>query len=112
MLFRSGFVQKKLESEKPDGYITDKVTFNIKKQKKLENGDIQLTLGGEILFSKSIHSDEITRALKGKGSDEGKSILQVQFGISQVAISINPPIPLIRDRMPFWQNHIRIELVR
>jgi len=107
-----GFVQKKLESEKPDGYITDKVLFNIKKQKKLENGDIRLTLGGEILFSKSINTDAITQALKGKGNDEGKSILQGEFGISQVAISINPPLPFIRDRMPFWQNHIRIELVR
>ncbi len=106
------FIQKKLESEKPNGFVTDNVSFNVKKQKKLENGDIQLTLGGEITFSKSMNTNVITKTLAGKSSEEGKSILKTQFGIGQVDITIDPQVPLVRDRIPFWQNHIRVELVR
>lgn len=106
------FVQKKLENDRPTGYLTDKVTFNVKKQKKLENGDIQLTLGGDIIFSKALDNNTIAKALTGKGSEEGQSILQSQFGITQVDIVINPPLPLIGERMPFWQDHIRIEFLR
>jgi hypothetical protein len=106
------FVQKKLESEKPSGFVTDKVAFNVKKQKKLENGDIQLTLGGEIVFSKALDTGVIIKTLVGKSSEEGQSILRSQFGISEVDIAINPPLPVIGERMPFWQDHIRVELLR
>ena len=107
-----GFVQKKLENEKPSGFVTDNVSFKVKKQKKLENGDIQLTLGGEITFSKSMNTNAITKTLVGKNSEEGKSILKTLFGIVQVDINIDPQFPLMRDRIPFWQDHIRVELVR
>lgn len=107
-----GFVQKKLENEKPSGFVTDNVSFKVKKQKKLENGDIQLTLGGEITFSKSMNTNVITKTLVGKNSEEGKSILKTLFGIVQADINIDPQFPLMGDRIPFWQDHIRVELVR
>ena len=106
------FVGKKLESEKPNGYETEKVDFIVNKQNKVANGDIQLTIGGEITFSKSINSKDIVKAITGKSSKEGKENIQSQFGVSQVEITITPQIPIIQDRLPFWQDHIRVELLR
>ena len=106
------FVAKKLESEKPQGFKTDSVNFTVKDQKKLASGDIQLVIGGEIVFSKSLNESMILTTVVGKSVQEGKGIIQSQFGISQVAVSIVPSVPFIKDRLPFWQNHIRVELIR
>lgn len=106
------FVEKKLEGEKPSGYKTETVVFSVKNQKTLETGDIQLTIGGEIVFSKLLNAKDISHAVTGKGSEEGKTIIKSQFGVTQVDFSISPAVPLIQDRMPFWQNHIRVELLR
>lgn len=106
------FVEKKLISEKPSGYETEKVTFTVKNQKKLENGDIQFTIGGEIVFTKSLNANNIAKTVVGKGKEEGKTLIQSQYGVTQIELNINPPFPLIQDWMPFWQDHIRIELLR
>ena len=106
------FVGKKLENEKPSGYKTDKVDFIVKKQTKLESGDMQLIIGGEVVFSKSLVVKDIATAIRGKASEEAKSIIQNQYGIVKVGLTINPPIPLIQDRIPFWSDHIRVELLR
>lgn len=106
------FVAKKLESEKPNGFVTKSVTFTVKNQKKLESGDIQFTIGGEIIFSKSLSEKDIIIAVVSKGVEEGKTIIRTQFGISEVELNIIPNLPLIQDRMPFWQDHIRVELLR
>lgn len=106
------FVAKKLESEKPSGYATKSVTFTVKKQKKLESGDIQFTIGGEIIFSKSLSGKDIITAVVGKGVEDGKTIIHSQFGISEVQLDVVPNLPLIQDRIPFWQDHIRVELLR
>jgi hypothetical protein len=106
------FVEKKLVSEKPNGYQTETVTFTVKNQKKLENDDIQFTIGGEILFVKSLNANDISKAGVGKGTGESKELIQSQFGVSEIELSVNPALPLIQDRMPFWQNHIRVELLR
>ncbi|MCX6732543.1 MAG: hypothetical protein NTV98_03305 [Candidatus Roizmanbacteria bacterium] len=106
------FVEKKLVSEKPAGYKTETVTFSVKNQKKLENGDMQFTIGGEILFVKSLNATDIAKTAVGKGGEEGKTIIQSQFGVTEVELSINPALPFIQDRMPFWQDHIRVELLR
>ena len=105
------FVAKKLESEKPDGFKTDTVTFTVKKQNKLKNGDMQLTIGGEIVFSKSLDVKDISKSVVGKGKEVGKALIESRYGVSQVEINISPPLPLIQDRIPFWQDHIRIELL-
>ncbi|MFH0773226.1 MAG: hypothetical protein V1922_02850 [bacterium] len=106
------FVEKKLESEKPNGYNTESVQFTVKKQKKLDSGDMQLTIGGEIVFNKSLTAKDIAKSVAGRSSGEARAIIQSKYGISQVELSINPPLPLIKDRMPFWQDHIRVELLR
>jgi len=106
------FVEKKLESEKPNGYKTETVNFTVKKQKKLENGDMQLTIGGEILFSKSLNATDISKSVVGKKSEEAKSIIKSQYGVTQVKLNIYPNIIFVKDIMPFWQDHIRVELLR
>ncbi|MCX6730578.1 MAG: hypothetical protein NTZ55_01910 [Candidatus Roizmanbacteria bacterium] len=106
------FVEKKLVSEKPDGYKTETVTFSVKNQKKLESGDMQFTISGEILFVKSLSATEIAKTAVGKSGEEGKTMIQSQYGVAEVELSINPSLPFIQDRMPFWQDHIRVELLR
>lgn len=106
------FIEKKLESEKPSGYKTDSVNFTVKDQKKLASGDMQLTIGGDIIFSKSLSATDISKSVVGKGSTEAETIIRSQYGVTQVELSISPALPLIKDRMPFWQNHIRVELTR
>ncbi len=106
------FVEKKLVSEKPSGYATESVTFSVKKQKKLENGDVQITIGGEIAFRKSLDTKEVSSSVIGKGSEEAKALIESKYGVSQVEFTISPQVPFIKDRMPFWQDHIRVELLR
>lgn len=106
------FVEKKLANEKPDGYKTESVTFSVKNQKKLENGDMQFTIGGEILFVKSLNATDIAKTITGKSGEESKTLIQSQYGVAEVELSINPALPFIQDRMPFWQDHIRVELLR
>jgi hypothetical protein len=106
------FVAKKLESEKPEGYDTGGVAFTVKKQTKLENGDMQLTIGGEITFTKALNSQDINAKIVGKSKDEASSILKTDYGISQFDMTINPPVPMVQDRLPFWGSHIRVELIR
>lgn len=106
------FVEKKLISEKPNGYETEKVTFTVKNQKKLESGDMQFTISGEIVFVKSLNGTAIAKTVVGKSKEEGSSLIQSQYGVTQVELNVNPPLPLIQDWMPFWQNHIRVELLR
>jgi len=106
------FVGKKLESNKPSGYITEKVNFTVKKQKKTETGDMQLTIGGEIIFSKSLSENDISSSLVGKSIADGKEVIEVKYGITHMEIHSTPALPLIQERLPFWQNHIRVELKR
>ena len=106
------FVEKKLENEKPNGYKTETVNFTVKKQKKLENGDMQLTIGGEIIFSKSLSVADISKSVGGKGKEETLSIIKSQYGVTQVELNIYPNILLVKDRMPFWKDHIRVEFLR
>jgi len=106
------FVEKKLETGKPSGYKSEKVDFTVKKQKKIENGDMQLTIGGEIVFSKLLTAKDISGSVVGKSKEEGKSLIRSRFGISQIDMNITPSLPFIQDRVPFWQNHIRVELLR
>lgn len=106
------FVEKKLESEKPDGYKSEKVTFSVKKQKKLESGEIQLTIGGEIIFTKVLVEKDISKSVVGKGKEEGITIIKSQFGVSLVELDVKPSVSIIKDRIPFWQDHIRVELLR
>jgi hypothetical protein len=106
------FVAKKLESEKPNGFKTEAIAFTVKKQKKLESGDIELTIGGEITFAMVLNAHDISASIVRKSNEEGKKIIESQYKISQVEINITPQLPLIKERMPFWQDHIRVELLR
>lgn len=105
-------VKKKLEDEKPVEYETDAVKFIVKKQKKLESGDIQLTIEGSIVFKKTIPKDEVVKTIVGKGTGEGESLIETQFGTKGNTITISPDLPLIQDRLPFWSGNIRVEFVR
>ncbi len=106
------FVARKLENEKPSGYETQAVAFTVKKQKKQESGDIQITIGGEIAFRKTLHEKDISATVVGKGSVEGKSLIESKYGVSQVELTISPQVFYIQERMPYWQDHIRVELLR
>lgn len=105
-------VRKKLEDEKPTGYETDAVKFVVKKQKKLESGDIQLTIEGSIVFKKTISQDEVVKTVLGKGTNEGEGLIETQFGTKGNTITITPDLPLIQDRLPFWSGNIRVDFVR
>ena len=106
------FVGKKLEGEKPSGYKTEKVDFVVKKQSKTEDGDMQLTIGGDVSFSKSLSEKEIITSVRGKTREDANFIIQNQYGITKMELAVTPPIPLIQDRIPFWSDHIRIELLK
>jgi hypothetical protein len=106
------FVAKKLESEKPNGFKTEAITFTVKKQKKLESGDIELTIGGEITFAMELNTNDIAASIVRKSNEEGKKIIESKYKITQVEVNITPQLPLIKERMPFWQDHIRVELLR
>lgn len=106
------FIETKLENEKPSGYKSTSVTFLVKKQKKMEGGDMQLTIGGEVVFSKDLNTKEIAHGVSGKSVSQCKTALQSQFGVSEFEISVNPPLPLVNEWMPLWQDHIRVELLR
>lgn len=105
-------VKKKLEDEKPSGYETDAVQFVVKKQKKLESGDIQLTIEGSIIFKKTISKDEVVKTVVGKGTREGEGLIETQFGTKANTITISPHLPLIQDRLPFWSRSIRVDFVK
>ncbi len=106
------FVEKKLESKKPEGYAIGTVSFSVKKQKKVETGDMQLTIGGEIQFNKAIQESAITEALVGKEIAVSKEDIKSKFGIEKFTIEVRPAFPIIQDRLPFWQNHIRVEVLK
>ncbi|MFZ2026588.1 MAG: hypothetical protein WAV30_04855, partial [Microgenomates group bacterium] len=93
-------------------YETDAVKFVVKKQKKLESGDIQLTIEGSIVFKKTISQDEVVKTVLGKGTDEGEGLIETQFGTKGNTITITPDLPLIQDRLPFWSGNIRVDFVR
>lgn len=105
-------VKKKLEDEKPSGYETDAVQFTVKKQKKLESGDIQLTIEGSIVFKKTIAKDEVVKAVTGKATSEGESLIETQFGTKGNTITVSPDLPLLQDRLPLWSGNIRVDFVR
>lgn len=105
-------VKKKLESEKPSGYETSAVQFTVKKQKKLESGDVQLTIEGAVEFKKTISSKDIIDTVIGKSKQDVSDIIQSKFSISDLTVVIQPSLPLIQDRLPFWGRHIRIELTK
>lgn len=106
------FVEKQLESEKPLGFKTDNVTFKVKKQKKLEGGDVMLTIGGEIVFIKTIDAVEVGKEVVGKSAEEARSAIQSRFGVADVTLTVKPSFSPIQERMPFWINHIRVEMNR
>jgi hypothetical protein len=105
-------VKKKLENEKPSGYETSAVQFTVKKQKKLESGDVQLTIEGAVEFKKMISSKEIVSAVTGRSKQDVSDIIQSKFSISNISVVVQPSLPLIQDRMPFWGDHIRVELTK
>lgn len=105
-------VKKKLEDEKPAGFETDAVTFLVKKQKKLESGDIQLTIEGSIVFKKTISSNEVSETVTGKGAGESEGLIETKFGTKGNTITISPDFPLIKERLPYWGKNIRVEFVR
>ncbi len=105
-------VRKKLEDEKPNGYETSDVQFAVKKQKKLDSGDVQLTIEGTVEFKKTLSSSEVVKSILGKSKQEVGDIIQTRFSIPDVTVVINPPLPLIQDRLPFWGTHIRVELTK
>jgi len=105
-------VQKKLESEKPLGYETSAVQFSVKKQTKIESGDMQLVIEGSVEYKKTMSSSEILKAVIGKNKIDAVKIIETTFGTQNNEITIQPAIPLIQDQLPFWGEHIRVELTK
>jgi len=104
------FVEKRLANEKPADYKIDSVNFTVNKQQQLKTGGMQLTIGGEIVFSKILDEKKIAEAAKGMTVLQAQDTIKSQFGISSVEVQVVPALPLFKDRVPYWAEHIRIQL--
>ncbi len=105
-------IRQDLEKEKPAGYQTENVTFEVKKHKKTGNNNIELSVEGKADFIKTIDQNGLVQKIKGLSVDEAQTQIEQEVGIDHAEFHIRPGIPLIKSRMPFWTEHIDIQLIK
>ncbi len=65
------------------------------------------TKGKEV---KSVKEDEVEKVLTGKSADDLKQILKEKFGASGLEFDIDSPLPLLKNRLPFFKKNITFKI--
>lgn len=105
------FIINQMKTKIKSGYELNKasVQYSVKKiEKKKNDYDVTFTIKAKEV--KSIAQKEIEDALPGKTDTQLETIFKEKYGVSGLEFQIQNPLPLFKDRMPFFKKNITVKV--
>ncbi len=101
------FIMSQLKDQIAQGYELpkDTIRYSVKKITKKKDG-FELTLEVKAKEVKSLAKDEAENMLVGKKEVDLEKLFKEKYGASGLEFQVHSPLPLFKDRLPFFKRNI------
>ena len=104
-------ITTKISSLVPEGYTSQQELDKVFKIKHIDKEGAKLSVKITAIMWPQINISDFSKLYAGKKNELVISDLKKEVGVESVTINAKPGLPLINDRLPFWQKNIEFKVV-